>query len=274
MNWSLDSSMQYYEELVAKQNRFEQSLESLALENDTCYKDLLLKLESCNDRLKSMEDSTTAKLEQLERSIERLFQQKADDVEIESRVRMSIHQARPSILAAPRNVDIVGLHQTNPQFEEQMMILAEQIKSTQNDLYDLRESLNGKASTEYMITLESALTDQVKQLQREIKTMTTKRAAFGSGAEDRGAAGTKSKMLQDVGCISCDREVAMRTCEEVVPQPAILQINRTVKANLRYQLSEIRKGLELHPGSASSNLQPVDKMYRSIAQGRKLHRGK
>lgn len=60
--------------------------------------------------------------------------------------------------------------------------------------------------------------------------------------KDQEAAGTKIKLLKHVNCISCDKEVVMRTeLDTSLLRPPALPPTRSMGPYLAYELDELRK---------------------------------
>ncbi|XP_058815482.1 uncharacterized protein LOC131678993 [Topomyia yanbarensis] len=217
------------------------------------------------DRLQDVQ-SCTSRIDRLENLVSRLFQEKADDVNIESRVRQSIQlaskQSRPSIAPVP-GVSAEMFAQTRQLLEDRIAALWEQLQTNAIEITALQEALLTKTSEDLLLSFAANTNDQIRRLKADMQ-------AFSKLAEirDDRAAGTKMKPLLNVQCISCDRDVPMKACEEVIPFPPAVGPSRKLKPSLRYRLQEIRQGFKQHAGSAARNMDNFEIVYRELAEAK------
>ncbi|XP_058446071.1 golgin subfamily A member 2-like [Malaya genurostris] len=214
------------------------------------------------ERLQEVQ-SCTSRIDRLENLVSRLFQEKTDDVNIDARVRQSVQLAskhyRPSIPSVPA-VGPEALAQTRQLLEDRISSLWDQLQLNTAEISTLREILETKTNEELLLSFTADINEQLRQLKLDV-------LAFGKSAEmrDDRAAGTKMKPLLNVQCISCDREVPMKACEDVIPVPPTVRSSRVVKPSLRYRLQEIRRSFRQRQGSATCDLEKFETLYRELA---------
>ncbi|XP_055639152.1 myosin-2 heavy chain, non muscle-like [Toxorhynchites rutilus septentrionalis] len=254
-------------EIQKQQTQFDDSLKAFANQLDICSGENQPNSAQCEqtvvvdqltEQLGKIEHTFAAKIEQLENSINRLFQEKANDLDIDSRVRQSIRLSNASLAGVPSSGQIQQLQQL---IDERTEALSDQLRANQVEVNGLREGMEAKASVDYLLSVTSAINEQVKQLHHEWQT-----ARRMARANEERAAGTKCKAVQNVLCISCNREVAMERCDEVVPKPLGLGAGRLLKPSLHRQLHEIRKNLDYNVGTGNMarNMDTFEKVYRSL----------
>lgn len=78
---------------------------------------------------------------------------------------------------------------------------------------------------------------------KKLKTLQEKMKALATMKKDQEAAGTKAKLLRNVNCISCDKDVVMRTEMDpsLMPKPVALPPTRSMGPYLAYELDALRK---------------------------------
>ncbi|XP_055542172.1 uncharacterized protein LOC129727916 [Wyeomyia smithii] len=223
-------------------------------------------IEQLRNHLQLVEDAANSRFTRLENLINRLFQEKVNDVDIESRVRQSVQLATrtSSIHAATDGFGVDMISQTNPIVENQLRQLSEMLQASQNEIAALRDALDTKVNIDCLLPVTGAINDQLREVKLEVKSLGTL-----AKAENNRAAGTKVNTIQNVCCISCDRPVKMDTCTDTVPVPPPAQgASRIIKPSLRYRLEEIRRGFKQQQGSSVGNLEHIEKIYRKLADGK------
>ncbi|XP_055599165.1 girdin-like [Uranotaenia lowii] len=213
-------------------------------------------------RLEEHEKQMIAKIEVMEKKILRLVQEKADNTEIESQVRLSVlsyTRTRP-IRVEPAKTDLLEM----PAFRkvaDSVATLSDKVQESANELEKLREELEFKTDESQLGSVTAMIQQEIRQLESKLESLnqTVKRNA----EEDPGAGG-KLKRIHNVRCISCDRSVTMFKCDQVIPRPPALAVARALKPNLRNQLLSLRKEMMGQPGSATRNLDHFDDLYRSL----------
>ncbi|XP_046819422.1 glutamine-rich protein 2-like [Vespa crabro] len=117
--------------------------------------------------------------------------------------------------------------------EEAISKLGKQESIWHQALDEVQKEIEGKVDKIEITPLRDFVNSRLKSLQEKMKRMAEMR-------REAEAAGTK-KLLRDVQCISCDKEVVMRTEEtgkfEAPPMPCTM----SMKPYLTYELDQVRK---------------------------------
>ncbi|XP_053691763.1 glutamine-rich protein 2-like [Sabethes cyaneus] len=225
-------------------------------------------LEPIIKRLQSVEQVTTSRFSKMENLINRLFQEKANDIDIESRVRQSVQIATKSssLLTATECIEKEMIEQTNQFLQNQLSQLSELLQDSQNEIAALRNALDTKVNIDSLLPVTTAINDELRQLTLEMKSLPR---GIRAETENNSAAGTKVNTIQNVCCISCDRPAQMVRCTEVLPMPPQAPgVSRAVKPTLRYRLEEIRRGFKQQPGNSVRNLERFEDIYRQLANAK------
>lgn len=80
-------------------------------------------------------------------------------------------------------------------------------------------------------------------INKKLRTLQDKMKALATMKKDQEAAGTKAKLLRNVNCISCDKDVVMRTEMDpsLMPKATALPPTRSMGPYLAYELDALRK---------------------------------
>lgn len=78
--------------------------------------------------------------------------------------------------------------------------------------------------------------NKITRLQEKLKSLIALK-------KEQEAAGSKSRFLRNVNCISCDKDVIMKKFNEfpTVPMPESMPGNRSMRPYLSYELDAVRK---------------------------------
>ncbi|XP_011868443.1 PREDICTED: uncharacterized protein LOC105562312 [Vollenhovia emeryi] len=117
--------------------------------------------------------------------------------------------------------------------EEAIDKLSKQESIWQQALDEVQNEIAAKMDKDEMMPLKDFVNSKLKSLQEKLKIMIEARREIE-------AAGTK-KLLRDVQCISCDKDVVMRTEEIGRFYPEPLPCTTSVKPYLTYELDKVRK---------------------------------
>lgn len=84
--------------------------------------------------------------------------------------------------------------------------------------------------------LRDFVNHKLKSLQDKLKTLAALK-------KDTDAAATKKKLLRDVNCLSCDKDVVMRRdlSTSMIPPPPSLPPGKSMGPYLAYELDALRK---------------------------------
>lgn len=106
----------------------------------------------------------------------------------------------------------------------------------QQALDDIQREIGNKLDKMELTPLRDFVNKKLKTLQDKMKALATMK-------KDQEAAGTKAKLLRNVNCISCDKDVVMRTEMDpsLMPKPAALPPTRSMGPYLAYELDALRK---------------------------------
>lgn len=96
--------------------------------------------------------------------------------------------------------------------------------------------------------LRDFVNSKLRALQDKFKSLTALK-------REQEAAGTKSKFLRNVNCISCDKDVVMRREMDtsLLPQARTLPPSRNIAPYLAYELDQLRKQQKCVPNSKNLN---------------------
>ncbi|XP_021701118.1 uncharacterized protein LOC110676664 [Aedes aegypti] len=213
------------------------------------------------DQFALIEQKFTTKIGQIEHLIKRLFQEKADDAAIESRIRQSVRLS----FDISNRVSYIPLDelpfQRREDHSESLSTVKDQLEATQKELLTLREMIQSMTNQHNLLSVINKNSEKIKQLHVQLETF---RKAHP--IEPEKAAGTKLKPLMDLRCISCNRAVAMDRCDEIIPKPPLLSVTRVVKPNLLRELHEVHKSMEHHEtvGETVGHMAHLENIYRSL----------
>nr|XP_029733876.1 uncharacterized protein LOC115269361 [Aedes albopictus] len=219
-------------------------------------------------RMALIEQTFGTRFDQIEHSIKRLFQEKADDVAIESRIRQSMRFSSDAINRASF-IPLDELpHRRRDDRNDSLAAVKDQLKATQEEVLLIRETIQSMTNQDNLLATINTNAEKIKQLHVQFETF-----KIADPVEPETAAGTKLKPITDLRCISCNRAVAMDRCDELIPKPPLLSVSRVVKPNLRRQLQEVHRSKDQH-GTAGVNVQSMahfEKIYHSIAEAKAKH---
>ncbi|XP_076766930.1 uncharacterized protein LOC143433479 [Xylocopa sonorina] len=117
--------------------------------------------------------------------------------------------------------------------EEAISKLGQQESIWQEALEEVQKEIEGKVDKMEMSPLKDFVNNRLKLLQEKLKKVAEAR-------EQLEAAGTK-KLLTDVQCISCDKDVVMRMDPGQKFKVATLPCTTSMKPYLTYELDQVRK---------------------------------
>lgn len=128
--------------------------------------------------------------------------------------------------------------------EDALTKLTQQEALWQETLESIQSEIGTKLDKMELTPLRDFVTNKLKMLQEKMR-------ALAAMKKDTEAAGTKSKLLRNVNCISCDKDVVMKTEMDpsMMPQPVALPPNRSMGPYLAYELDALRKQQKCVPGS-------------------------
>lgn len=219
-------------------------------------------------RMALIEQTFGTRFDQIEHSIKRLFQEKADDVAIESRIRQSMRFSSDAINRASF-IPLDELpHRRRDDRNDSLTAVKDQLKATQEEVLLLRETIQSMTNQDNLLATINTNAEKIKYLHVQFETF-----KIAHPVEPEKAAGAKLKPITDLRCISCNRAVAMDRCDELIPKPPLLSVSRVVKPNLRRQLQEVHRSKDQH-GTAGITVPPMahfEKIYQSIAEAKIKH---
>ncbi|XP_029163056.1 glutamine-rich protein 2-like [Nylanderia fulva] len=125
--------------------------------------------------------------------------------------------------------------------EEAIDKLTKQEAIWQQTLDEMQNEIAAKVDKIEMTPLKDFVTNKLKSLQEKLKIMAEARREIE-------AAGTK-KLLRDVQCISCDKDVVMKTEEAARFRAEPLPCTISMKPYLTYKLDQVRKQQKKLPHS-------------------------
>ncbi|EZA56163.1 Glutamine-rich protein [Ooceraea biroi] len=190
------------------------------------------KLEESTDNLLDDKEKRETHINELLEQIEVLKTVKADKEDLED------------ALAEKADAQTVNRKVSHDQFdaacedlarglEEAIDKLTKQESIWQQALDEVQNEIAGKADRGEMMPLKDFVNNKLKSLQEKLKSMIEAKREIE-------AAGTK-KLLRDVQCISCDKDVVMKTEEVAKFRTDPLPCTTSMKPYLTYELDQVRK---------------------------------
>ncbi|KAJ8923160.1 hypothetical protein NQ315_001714 [Exocentrus adspersus] len=124
----------------------------------------------------------------------------------------------------------------NRAIEDSLSKLTQQEEMWTQILEDIQKEIGNKLDKGEVGPLREYINKKLKGLQEKLKAL----AAF---KRDQEAAGTKSKLLRNVNCISCDKDVVMRkeVDSHLFPKAHAVAPSRNMAPYLAYELDQLRK---------------------------------
>ncbi|CAH1984683.1 unnamed protein product [Acanthoscelides obtectus] len=137
----------------------------------------------------------------------------------------------------------------NRTIEEALSKLGQQEMLWNQALMDIQNSVGNKLDRMELNPLRDFINNKLRSLQDKFRTLTALK-------KEQEAAGTKSKYLRNVNCISCDKDVVMRKEMDPTqfPKPYAAQPNRSMGPYLAYELDQLRKQQKCAPSSKNMNI--------------------
>ncbi|XP_018054690.1 PREDICTED: glutamine-rich protein 2-like [Atta colombica] len=203
--------------LITKMQKIETDMEDIGETMSKLFEDKEKKEADINTLLEQIEILKTVKANKEE--IEDALADKADTKTVNRKVSHDQFDAACDDLAR-------GLEEAIDKLTKQESIWQQALDEVQNEIATKMDKVE-------MTSLKDFVDDKLKSLQEKLKIMIEARREIE-------AAGTK-KLLKDVQCISCDKDVVMKT-EEVdrfrqEPFPCTI----SMKPYLTYELDQVRK---------------------------------
>ncbi|RZC33511.1 intracellular protein transport protein USO1-like [Asbolus verrucosus] len=132
--------------------------------------------------------------------------------------------------------------------EEALTKLQEQEEMWHQALESIQKDVGNKLDRMEVDPLRDFVNAKLKALQEKFKSLTALK-------REQEAAGTKSKFLKNVNCISCDKDVVMRKEMDptLKPRPYAMPPSRNMAPYLAYELDQLRKQQKCVPGSKNMN---------------------
>ncbi|XP_074035659.1 glutamine-rich protein 2 [Leptinotarsa decemlineata] len=132
--------------------------------------------------------------------------------------------------------------------EEALAKLSQQELLWNQALDNIQNSIGGKLDKVELNPLRDFINNKLKGLQEKFKTLNAMK-------RENEAAGTKSKYLKNVNCISCDKDVVMRKEMDptLYPKPYAVPPSRSMGPYLAYELDQLRKQQKCLPSSKNMN---------------------
>lgn len=132
--------------------------------------------------------------------------------------------------------------------EEALEKLTQQEHMWQQALDDIQREIGNKLDKMELGPLRDFVNHKLKMLQDRLKALTALK-------REQEAAGTKTKFLRDVTCISCDKDVIMRKelDSATMPKPYAVPPTRSMGPYLAYELDALRKQKKCLPMSRNLN---------------------
>ncbi|KAF2896223.1 hypothetical protein ILUMI_09953 [Ignelater luminosus] len=132
--------------------------------------------------------------------------------------------------------------------EDALSKLTQQEQLWQQALDDIQREIENKLDKMELTPLRDFVHNKLKMLQERVKAL----AALKKETE---AAGTKSKFLRNVNCISCDKDVIMRKQMDpsLLPPPPALPPTKSMGPYLAYELDALRKQQKCLPHGRNMN---------------------
>ncbi|KAJ8957401.1 hypothetical protein NQ318_004881, partial [Aromia moschata] len=132
--------------------------------------------------------------------------------------------------------------------EDALAKLEEQHTLWTQALDEIQLNVGNKLDKAELAPMRDFINNKLKHLQDRLKSL-------ASLKKDNEAAGTKSKFLRNVNCISCDKDVVMRkqVDSSLYPKPPALPPTRNMAPYLAYELDQLRKQEKCVPNSRNLN---------------------
>lgn len=120
--------------------------------------------------------------------------------------------------------------------EDALAKLGEQETLWMQTLENIQKEVGSKIDKNELAPLQDFVNNKLKALQSKMRTLAGMKG-------DQEAAGTKSKYLKDVNCISCDKDVVMKKEMDstLMPRPYSMPPGRNMGPYLAYELDQLRK---------------------------------
>lgn len=120
--------------------------------------------------------------------------------------------------------------------EDALSKLKQQEALWMQTLEDMQKEVVGKLDKNELAPLQDFINNKLKMLQSKMKNLLNMKS-------EHEAAGTKSKYLKDVNCISCDKNVVMRKQMDssLMPRPYSMPAGKNIAPYLAYELDQLRK---------------------------------
>ncbi|KAJ3645501.1 hypothetical protein Zmor_023151 [Zophobas morio] len=148
--------------------------------------------------------------------------------------------------------------------EEALNKLEEQAEMWQQALDSIQKEVGNKLDKMEVDPLRDFVNSKLKALQEKFKSLTALK-------REQEAAGTKTKLLRNVNCISCDKDVVMRRemDQSLKPKAYAMPPSRNMAPYLAYELDQLRKQQKCVPGS--KNLNFIETALKTRGQKEKDH---
>ncbi|CAH1376337.1 unnamed protein product [Tenebrio molitor] len=132
--------------------------------------------------------------------------------------------------------------------EEALTKLEEQEEMWHQALESIQKEVGNKLDKMEVDPLRDFVNSKLRALQEKFKSLTALK-------REQEAAGTKSKFLRNVNCISCDKDVVMRKEMDVSLKPKAYAMppSRNMAPYLAYELDQLRKQQRCVPNSKNLN---------------------
>ncbi|XP_050299473.1 uncharacterized protein LOC126738269 [Anthonomus grandis grandis] len=116
-------------------------------------------------------------------------------------------------------------------------------------LTDLQKEIGNKLDKMELTPLKDFINSKLKGIQDKVKKISAMK-------QEHEAAGTKSKLLRNVNCISCDADVVMKKQTDITlyPKPYALPATKSPAPYLAYELDLLRKQAKGLPNSKNLNV--------------------
>ncbi|XP_044252490.1 uncharacterized protein LOC123003652 [Tribolium madens] len=132
--------------------------------------------------------------------------------------------------------------------EEALSKLEEQEEMWHQALDSIQREVGNKLDKMEVDPLRDFVNSKLKALQEKFKSLSALK-------REQEAAGTKTRFLRNVNCISCDKDVIMRKEMDVSlkPKAYAMPANRNMAPYLAYELDQLRKQQKCVPNSKNLN---------------------
>ncbi|XP_056648707.1 rho-associated protein kinase 1-like [Diorhabda sublineata] len=137
----------------------------------------------------------------------------------------------------------------NKNLEEALAKLAQQETLWTQTLTSIQGEVGSKMDKNELTPLREFINNKLKSLQEKFK-------ALSAMKKEQEAAGTKTRFLRNVNCISCDKDVVMRrdVDSSMYPKPYSLPPTKSVGPYLAYELDQLRKQQKCIPSNKNINM--------------------